>query len=152
MSFIPWAMVKKEQELCELGEGGWLDPVTCPPGMTPQTQPGKLCPVTWDNCSYTSILHVPLYLLSVPQVLKACGLYLLSVPQVLKACSLYLLSVQQVLKACGLYLLSVQQASYYLYHNYKYLNVYNGPVSHVDPLPSSSDIAIIGSGTVSTKL
>ena len=34
VSFIPYSMVKKEKDLVDLAEGGWVDPMTCPPGMS----------------------------------------------------------------------------------------------------------------------
>lgn len=33
MSFVPWEKVTSQQELGVLGEGGWIDPATFPPGM-----------------------------------------------------------------------------------------------------------------------
>ena len=35
VSFIPWDKVKTQQELIELADGGWIDPTTCPEGMSP---------------------------------------------------------------------------------------------------------------------
>lgn len=41
----PWDKIKKEEELVELGDGSWIDPSTCPPGMsTPVTHQGKQAP------------------------------------------------------------------------------------------------------------
>ena len=35
VSFIPWDKIKNQKELNELSDGGWLDPDTCPHGMSP---------------------------------------------------------------------------------------------------------------------
>lgn len=45
VSFVPWDKIKQEEELVELGDGSWIDPSTCPPGMSPPvTHQGKQAP------------------------------------------------------------------------------------------------------------
>lgn len=54
----PWDKIKKEEELVELGDGSWIDPSTCPPGMNPPvTHQGKQAPwhgeIFMHRSSYT---------------------------------------------------------------------------------------------------
>ena len=39
VSFVPWEVVRTQRDLDEIAEGGWIDPTTCPPGMTPPVPP-----------------------------------------------------------------------------------------------------------------
>ena len=50
MSYIPWDMIKSEQDLTELRDGSWIDPTTCPPGMAPPAPHQGVCVCVCGVC------------------------------------------------------------------------------------------------------